>query len=250
MSERWRSGFALVLSLVLLGIVVQFGPGDEVAALRRAIGLGKDRLADPADVEPGGVYAYLQTQPRDDTDPVGWDPCREIRYEVNTDGAPGSNERALAIVREAVDEVARITGLRFTYEGATDRRPQWRARFVPVGRNEPVLVSWADAREVRELAGNVAGVGGAVAVDDGAGGRVRYVTGGLTLDVDAWDDLRRTPNGEDQQRALVLHELGHVVGLGHVDSREELMYPDTTDRTTFGTGDLNGLVRLGSLPCR
>lgn len=249
MGERWRSGLVLLLSAALLGGVVLVGPGSELSALRRLVGLGPGRFADPADVAPGGRYSFLQTQPGDDAVPVGWDPCREITYEVNTDGAPGSDDAALAVVRSAVDEIASVTGLRWRYVGATDRRPQWKERFVPVGRREPVLIAWADSREVAELKGDVAGVGGAVAVA-ADGDRLRYVTGGVTLDTDVWGDLRRTVRGEAQQRALVLHELGHVVGLGHVDSEAELMYPDATGMTGFGQGDLNGLVQLGSLPCR
>jgi hypothetical protein len=34
-----------------------------------------------------------------------------------------------------------------------------------------------------------------------------------------------------------------------VDSADELMYADNVGRLEFGTGDLNGLVRLGQGPC-
>lgn len=251
MRERWRAGLGLLLSIVLFVVVVALGPGAELQALRRVVGLGPDaeRYATPADVAPGGVHSYLRTQPGSD-EPVGWDPCREIAYEVNLDGVPGPDDDALALVREAVAEVSAVTGLRFRYEGRTDRRPVWERRFVPVGRDEPALISWADSREVRELRGDVAGVGGAVAVADGVDRRLRYVTGGVTLDVDAWADMRDARDGRELQRALLLHELGHLVGLGHVESRAELMYPSATRMTGFGQGDLNGLVRLGSLPCR
>jgi len=46
-----------------------------------------------------------------------------------------------------------------------------------------------------------------------------------------------------------MHELSHMVGLTHVQKRDELMYSDNVGRTTFGEGDLEGLRRLGVGRC-
>ena len=48
----------------------------------------------------------------------------------------------------------------------------------------------------------------------------------------------------------LLHELGHLVGLDHVDDPNELMYPRAAERTSYGPGDLKGLALLGAIPCR
>ncbi len=249
MSERWRSGLTLALSAAILAGVVLAGPGDEMAAVRRLLGIGGDPLGEPADVAPGGEYAFLRHQPRDADAPVTWDPCREIRFEVNADGAPDGTEETVALVRSAVEEVSSVTGLQFDYLGLTDRRPAWKEEFLPAVSRAPVLVSWATAEEVDELAGDVAGVGGAVAAPSASSNRLRYVSGGVTLDSDAFDDLEDEPDGDAYQRAILLHELGHLVGLGHVDSPAELMYPDDVGHLGFRRGDLNGLVRLGQGEC-
>lgn len=249
MSERWRSGLALVISAAVLVVMVFIGPGDELAALRRVLGIGVDPLGTPADVAPGGKHAFLQTQPGHPRRPVAWDPCREIRYEVNPDGAPGGDEDAVAFVQEAVEVVSGLTGLQFDYRGETDRRPSWEANLVPRGRSEPVLIAWATEDEVDELDGDVAGVGGAVSQQAPGGGWRRYVTGQVTLDSDVYEILEDEGDGEARGRAILLHELGHLVGLDHVDSPAELMFADEVGLLDFGAGDRNGLVRLGKGQC-
>ncbi len=249
MTERWRSGLALLISTVVLAAMILVGPGNELAAFRRVFGIGQDPLGDPAEVPPGGVYAFLQTQPGTKDVPVTWSPCREIRYEINADGAPGSAGDAEALVAEAVAEVSQVSGLRFDYLGRTDRRPSWKESLVPMGRKEPVLIAWADEDEVEELEGNVAGVGGAVAQSSGTGDAMRYVTGQVTLDSEVYDDLAGERDGVVQMRAILLHELGHLVGLDHVDSPAELMFEDNVGQPDFSTGDRNGLVVLGQGRC-
>jgi hypothetical protein len=48
---------------------------------------------------------------------------------------------------------------------------------------------------------------------------------------------------------VILHELAHVVGLGHTRDRDQLMYPDMAEQTAHTTeyrsGDRQGLRLLG-----
>jgi hypothetical protein len=57
------------------------------------------------------------------------------------------------------------------------------------------------------------------------------------------------PDGAKLVRAVMMHELGHVVGLAHVHDVRELMNPKTVGRTSFGPGDLEGLAELGAARC-
>ncbi|MCY0725732.1 hypothetical protein OVW19_28745, partial [Klebsiella pneumoniae] len=77
-----------------------------------------------------------------------------------------------------------------------------------------------------------------------------YVTGTVTLDAPDLDRLMDRSDGLTQVRAILLHELAHVVGLGHVDDTNELLHPSNSSRIDFGPGDLEGLALLGSGPCR
>jgi len=40
-----------------------------------------------------------------------------------------------------------------------------------------------------------------------------------------------------------MHELAHLIGLGHVDDEAQMMHP-TSRRAKFGAGDLTGLRKL------
>jgi Zn-dependent protease with chaperone function len=62
-------------------------------------------------------------------------------------------------------------------------------------------------------------------------------------------ELKR-PDGKRVVRAVVLHELGHLVGLDHVTAADQLMYPQVQPGVTdFGAGDLTGLAALGRGTC-
>jgi len=250
MTERWRSVLVLVLSALLFVAVLVVGPGSEVAELRRLLGIGKDPLGHPADVAPGGVHAFLEHQPGRPDEPVTWDPCREIRYEINPDLAPEGTAETVDFVQDAIAEVSAATGLQFAYEGTTDRRPDPGGRGFLTARPDPVLIAWATDDEVDELSGDVAGVGGATARSYDGDPRMWFVTGGVTLDAAAFERIAGERDGRAQQRAILLHELGHLVGLDHVDSPEELMYADNVGQPGFAQGDRTGLARLGEGRCR
>lgn len=73
---------------------------------------------------------------------------------------------------------------------------------------------------------------------------MRYVTDRVMLDRELFASL----GGEAAfAQALVDHELGHVVGLGHVEDSGELMYEHALERTAYGPGDRECLAR-GCVP--
>ncbi|MCF6376455.1 hypothetical protein L2K70_02460 [Nocardioides KLBMP 9356] len=238
-----RTWTTVLATLAVLFAIVALHPSDRLAPVRRAIGLGSERvLPAPAVVRQGGTYAFTMTQPDDDGEPVGWDPCMVIRFQVNPEGEPAGGR---ALVDRAIARISAATGLAFEDEGDTVERP-FPGGIKIFGGPDPVVIGWGTPAEYPDLAGAVAGVGGAMA--DQGRGRVHYVSGGVALDREAFTDVAVAQQPRVME-AIVLHELAHVVGLAHVSEPMELMFADNSGQVELGPGDREGLARLGSLPC-
>jgi hypothetical protein len=239
--RRTPPQLSLVLSLVvtaaMVGTVVALHPSEQMQSLRRTLG-----IAGSLDTEAvGGAHAFLLTQPGS-PEPVGWDPCRPIRWAVNpTDEPVGGRE----VVENAVERLAASTGLDLQAAGETAHVPF--AGATPVHGARPVVIGWGSEEDFPGLEGSIAGLGGARS--DGAAGRSYLYTGNIVLDTDVFTaaTIARRPVALE---AIVLHELGHVVGLGHVDDPDELMAERHSRQDGWGPGDREGLEVLTSIPCR
>ncbi|MBZ5734466.1 matrixin family metalloprotease [Nocardioides sp. TRM66260-LWL] len=237
-----RVGPIVVTLVAVLGLVA-FAPGAEFDAARRLVGLGPGRLGAAPDVPDAGRYAFLTEV---NGQPVGYDPCRPIRYEVNPAGAPDGWPD---LVARSIATIEQATGLRFEDDGTTTDRDFFQRRTAALGRPLPVLIGWADASENRDLDGDVAGLGGSSPGEPSPLGRVHYVTGSVLLDQDAYARLAARPDGAVEMQGILTHELGHLVGLDHVEDPRELMNPSYVGQRGLGPGDRAGLARLGALPC-
>lgn len=240
LSDRSRAYLAGLLALIAAVSVLMIDPGDNGSRFRRLLGM-ENRLVGAVSTSGEGSYAFFATQPGG-RQPVAWDPCSPIHFAVNPEGAPEGWEE---LVRRSITTIGRAAGLSFEYDGTTDDRSF--SDRVGFRGAAPVLVGWATEDEVPELAGDVAGIGGPVTRT--MGGRSRYVSGMVVLDQDSSDDLEGVRGGAEQQQAILMHELGHLVGLDHVDDAGELMFAANLGRTTLGRGDLTGLALLGAVPC-
>jgi Matrixin len=215
---------------------------------------GADASRSPRGVPPpapggGGTHEFSLLQ-ADGVTPVAYDPCRVVHYVIRPDGSPAGGEE---MVHAAVARLARVTGLVFVYDGPTDEAPTpEREPFLPDrygDRWAPVLVAWETEEQNPELVGDVVGQAGSLAVSLGEGPRV-YVTGTVSLDAGQFPEILAQGDGAATASGIVLHELGHLVGLDHVPDESQLLYPETVRGVTdFADGDLTGLARLGQGAC-
>jgi len=180
-----------------------------------------------------------------DGSPVRWNACEAIRYVVNPSASPPGS---VDDVHEAVRRVSAATGIAFTYEGLTDEEPsRRRPAYQPArygDRWAPVLIAWVDPSSSDisfEQDGHRAA---AVASPIVAPGDDQiFVSGWIAMSL---EDPNPPGFGvPGAQGPVVLHEMGHVLGLGHVDSQGEIMEPAGGAVTDFGPGDLEGLRQVG-----
>ncbi len=212
----------------------------------------------PAVDRPSKAYAFQFAQdaegiPPDEAappgaEPVAWSPCRPIHVVVNTDGAP---DGFLDEVRIAFGKVSAASGLVFTLDGRTSEPPDTgRASFLPHiygDRWAPVLVAFGDRRSVPDLSGATLGITTIHTGTDSKDGTRYLVSANVYLDTQL---LQMQPIGGDPAYvSVLLHELGHVAGLDHVDDPSQLMHPTVEGVVAFGDGDLSGLAELGQGSC-
>jgi hypothetical protein len=221
-------------------------PGVDIPS-RPPIEAASAPLGRPA-IAPGGTggYSFLATHP--DGTPVAFDPCRPIHVVVRPNGEPPGGRSLLLSV---LGDLSAVTGLQFLDDGLTMEGPDpARRAFQPErygDRWAPVLVTWSDPAETSMLDARILGRAGPDPF--GSGEDERYVSGmavfngpELTAQLSSGDDAKA--------RAVLLHELGHLVGLGHVTDPFQVMYDTNSyplDR--YHAGDLRGLAQLGLGRC-
>jgi hypothetical protein len=205
----------------------------------------EDALGDPPDAPDGtGGYAFSATQPGRPDEPVGYSPCEPVRVVLNDTDAP---EGAAGLVEDALVEVSDLTGLKLVLEGRTDDLPTTDGSR-PL--DAPALVAWTDPEQVPALEGRVAGLGGSTAVEIPMRNRAWLRTGQVALDTPDLESILDRPDGTDQAYAIILHELGHLVGLDHTSDSAQLMHSENVGVDAFQPGDRRGLAKLGDVRCR
>lgn len=180
-------------------------------------------------LEPG-AHAFLHEHA--DGSPVTWDPCSPIGYVVNWDHAP---DGALQLLTEAVDTVEDATGLTFTALGATRVAPTTASAVDVLPAGAEVLISWVPSADEQLYADGEAVGWARPTVTGGV-----YTRGQISLDADVFATASHA-----QARGTLLHELGHLVGLDHVDDPTQLMDAGGSQGRVYQQGDLEGLAELG-----
>jgi len=250
--RRARPFATTLKAVVVLGLLAAGGSALLRSEFGVTIGLdgvhGPERLLEPVHAAgPGGSHAFMM---EDRGRPVTYNPCRPIDIVVNDAIAP---PEAGHLVDEAIASVERATGLRLRVIGTTDEQP---AEHRPNRQQDrygdgwaPVLLAWTTPERDARLKGDIAGIGGSIPVSTGMSGDLRYVTGIVFLDAPQFRNLLPQVAGWERARAIVMHELGHLVGLAHVDDPMELMGEQNMIPLDFGPGDLQGLAALGNGSC-
>jgi hypothetical protein len=239
--EPYRRSTAVrtVALLLILAFGAAFAGTNLITALRQDDAItAEEALADPRG------FKFLSLDPATHT-PVRYNPCAPLPYVINPASAPSGG---LNDVHQAIELTAAASGLEFVYEGETDEPVGGnRPPFLPdrYGRRwAPILIGWIphDSRifDVHDV-----GVAGSTIVRNGAG-RLVYVSGSIVL-----NGAEQLANGFAPGKTwgkVVLHELGHLIGLDHVPDPAQVMHASlVSSPAVWGAGDEAGLRQLGAL---
>ncbi|WP_127783608.1 matrixin family metalloprotease [Rhodococcus sp. X156] len=218
---------------------------------------------DPAPVTTTGAasvsYDGYALHHNPDGTVIRWNPCEPIPYQVNPrNGGPTAEADAAA----AVDIVRRESGLNLVYTGTTDVVPQRGHGFdgTPANPRTPLVIAWAapgtgpGTSSLLNGMGGAAGVGGVTTwsyTPPGAAQATPWqvVSGFVVLDSRTYPQLAPGfgPAASSTRGRLVLHELGHAIGLDHTNTPGQVMNPTVSGAATpgFAAGDRKGLERVG-----
>jgi hypothetical protein len=278
LSPGAATGGAIVVAVVLVaGLVVAThgsGSGAPSTTVAAAGAVKLDACPAKGHVDAYGVrsiqpneiaqlpktYTFLKVA-GDGCTPDRFNPCEPIHYVQNAAAAPPF---AADNVREAFRRLAAATGMKFVDDGLTDEDART-GPYVPERYGQrwaPILIDWQHfPPEQTNGASQVLGNTNIMRIGD------TTVSGRLRFNVDAYNnEITKAPIeagfgpsagsgtgpiGRDniQWGRVVLHELAHVVGLGHSSDPASLMYPDAAQQTSrpadFNRTDLAGLQYLG-----
>lgn len=183
-----------------------------------------------------------------------WNPCQSaITYKVNLALVP-SKYRAtfLSETKSSVARVATATKMKFVYKGTTSEIPTPGSASK---QSAEIVIAWTSPSKTRySLSGATAGQGGFTYAwaSRTSGGKTTYTyaarRGFVVLDTPQALAQMKGGFGPGVRRTnLVMHELGHAVGLQHVSDTHQLMYPTLRSSTPsgFAAGDKAGLSRVG-----
>jgi hypothetical protein len=171
-----------------------------------------------------------------------------IRWTANTAQAPAGG---LAVLQESVARIAQLTGTTWQYVGPSTSTPT--TAYLPKQSQAdypPVLLGWTDGAGSDLLAGQPRSVLGMTrtawfGVQRPDGSKVAAIRSAVVA-LDRTDTLPL--RGATSWKALVLHELGHVMGLAHVEDRSQLMATVLPASPDVQAGDVAGLTRSAGAP--
>lgn len=168
----------------------------------------------------------------------GWQACGPITWSVDVSELTAAQaSRETRRIAGAFQQWSAASGLTFGYDGQLPVAYQEAGYLMrPADGTAPrarhIYIAFRRQGESSLLAGRTVGLGWPTGVANG------QITGGAAI---FRTELAADASRPQTAMSLYLHELGHVLGLGHASTRGNVMYPVVGDVTSLGQGDLTGI---------
>lgn len=178
---------------------------------------------------------------------AGWTTCGTVTWSIDPESlATGNVERELGNLRWAFAQWSEVTGLQFEYVGeiATSYVAATGSLAPADGRNRDrhIYLTWMSPTQASRLGDGAMAIAAPSAIDAASGeihsGRAIFESGFVNA---------TSGSAPSEVKAVYLHELGHIIGLGHASLEANTMYPYVYDDTTLGAGDIAGAHTLTRL---
>ena len=232
-----------------------------VAAVFAAATIGTVVAASPSQAAAMYTLSY-QTLSTSQKVVARWNPCQtSVKYRVNLAQAASTATGRYAALKDVKGAIARLsyaTGIRYQYLGTTKTVPTGVNWWRNTGDAE-LIVSWVNQNYsstrssllLKDSRGWLAGTAGWQSwrwgAYNGSPAGTAIVRGYVVLNA-AQRSAFAPGFGSGRTRGeLLIHELGHTVGLNHVDTTSQIMYPYMIKRASasYQSGDRAGLAKVG-----
>lgn len=187
----------------------------------------------------------------EDTDgPATWGCVSSIPVGLNTGSLSSADAASLrSDLLAAFDAIAAVSSFRFVLAGATNEVPdtRWGKEWSSRAPGMPVVVAVAPASASDLAFDHAAASGGGFLRREG--GSLRISSGFVLLHAEHFADYRPGA-GFMSRQALLVHELLHVLNVGHNDAASSIMTPSLADSYgSLGAEDVAALAHLSDAAC-
>ncbi|MEA2452575.1 MAG: hypothetical protein QOG04_1285 [Actinomycetota bacterium] len=236
--RRRSTVIRMIALVVVLALAATYAGLNLISVLR-----DRNPIVPEAGIADDRGFKFLNLDPTTHQ-PVRYDPCTPLHYVINPEHAP---KGGIEDVQGAIALASQATGIPFAFDGEVDEPVTKDRAFVQEGRYghrwAPVLIGWIPFDATIFKVDDV-GVAGS-AIERNSKGQLVYVTGHVLLN--GADQLDNGFRPGKTWGKVILHELGHVLGLDHVADPAQVMNPSlVSSPAAWGTGDRAGLTLLGA----
>jgi hypothetical protein len=170
---------------------------------------------------------------------VRWNPCQAIPYLVNLGGY---NPSARAVINEAVERLEAATGLPLVPAGDTAFMPTIASAWPGSPSNGEIVIALAGQVPSDLVPGTIVGRA------DISFSKARSTIFAASVVIDMADIGGNPEWSSTGLGPVLMHELAHAAGLGHVPDNTQLMNATASPGgpTTYAVGDLTGLWQVGA----